>query len=182
MAEQYAYGLSTFKSGAIGTGGIMGGTLAALPLTAKDTVKFVAAEGAVKTFEADNKPRPVIAMVSGGSIETIEATFYDVTPASLALLLGGTAVAAVPYSAGPPEVQAVPAKYEANTTIPQIEKSFEIVTKNGVKTEVVRGLISGSIDWGMGDSGAAMVKAKITILEPTDGTSKAYTITMPASA
>lgn len=174
MAELHAIGIDTLKIGAIGTTGGMGGTLVALPNTVKGSCKFMTAEQGVTSFFADNKPRPIEAIANGGVLETIEGTLYDITPATLVTFLGGTATAAVGPTPGP----AAAAFYEAGTTIPQVEKSLEIVTKNGVKVEMVRVLITSSIDWGLGDEGIFNLKFKGTILEPTDGTSKAYKITM----
>ena len=172
MAETHAIGISTFKIGAIATDGSMGQTLTALPDTVKGSCKFMSTEQGVTPFYADNKMFPVEAIANGGILTTVEGALYDIDPDTLAMFLGGTATAAVPSPAAA-------AFYEAGTTIPQVEKSFEIVTKNGVKTEVVRMLFTSMIDWALSDEGLFTLKFKGTVLAPTDGTSKPYKITMP---
>lgn len=152
--------------GDVGAGGAMGTTLDAMPDTVRGSVQFNTTEPNVSTFHVNNKPRPVEAIVNGDTVESLTCQFYDVSADTLNKLLGG---------------EAGTGTYGAHKVIPQIEQSIEITTKNGYKIEVVRALITGWIEWSLNDDGIASVKMKATVLEPTDGTSAAYTISEPST-
>lgn len=174
MSENHIIGFKSFKMGDVGATGGMGSTLTAAPLSTKGTFKMTTSEPTVQKYYQDGKPRPVEAVVTGNIDEMIEFTFYDLNPASVVDFLGGTATAAVPGTSG--------AKYEASSSLENIEQSFEWESNNGVKYQIVRGLISANLDCNLGEEGIWSVKVKITILEPTDGTSKAWNYVLPTPA
>ncbi len=174
MAEKYAVGIKSFEMGPVGDDGDMGADLEAMPDTVRGSVQFNTTEPNVSTFHVNNKPRPVAAIVNGDVVESIVYKFYDVSAETLALIFGGEATEEEAGTSG--------ASYASHVEIPQIEQSLRLTTKNDNKVEVVRGLITGWIEWSLNDDGIASVNMKSTILEPTDGTSKAYTITNPTPA
>lgn len=168
MAETHIVGITaaSFKMGDVGATGGMGASLTALPATVKGTFKFNTTAPTVAKYYTDLKPRPVQALATGNIDETVEFSFYDTNSAVIVKFFGGTSTPAVAGTSGD--------KFEAPATVSHKEQSFEWKSKNGTTFQIVRGLVTGNLECTLGEDGIWMVKAMVTVLEPTDGTSKAW--------
>lgn len=157
-------GLSSIKIGAIAADGDMGTSLAVLGKTYKDTATFAQEAGQDITHEAEELDDPFLVIPTKGKT-TVKFGIYDVSPANLAAVLGGSVT-----GTSPNEVWNSPDSAEV------IEKSIEIADKAGKTIKIPRASIKASIDYKLAKSGIMVVNVEATVLAPTKSGVKSITI------
>lgn len=115
-------GLKQFLMGDVAPDGGMGTVLTELGPTVIDTALLTTEQPTVNDFPVEEKDDPFYTQVTPGK-KTVTLSVYDVTPASLVRVLGGTATTDASGNA----IWECPQEY------PQIEQSLRLITKkNGI--------------------------------------------------
>jgi hypothetical protein len=162
---KYSIGLTSIKIGAIAGDGGMGTSLTTVGSTVADTCILASEEGQTTDFLIEEQDDPVYSITSQKGKITLAWSCYDVDPDTLVLFFGGTKVT------GPPE------GWEAPDTIAEVEKSIEVVPKNGGKIEIVRAKIAAKFNWSLQKSKLAQIDLVATVLAPTKAATPPMTIT-----
>lgn len=158
-------GLQTLKIGAIAGDGGMGTTLQTIGYTVADTCTLTTEEGQTTDFKVEEQDDPVYSIVSEKGKRTLNWSIYDVDVDTLVLFFGGT------KTVGPPDV------WEAPASESEIEKSIELVAKNGWKVEIPRAKIVAKFQWNFQKTKLAQIDIVATILVPTKVGEAPITIT-----
>jgi hypothetical protein len=164
---KYSIGLTSIKLGAIAGDGGMGTTLVALGNTVSDTCVLATEEGQTAEFKIEEQDDPVYTVQSEKGKTTLTWSCYDIDADILQAYFGGT------VAAGPPKVWSAP------DSVPIIEKSIEIVPKNGGKIEIVRAQIIAKLNWALNKQRLAQIDFVATVLAPTKAATAPMKITNP---
>lgn len=166
MAKK-SIGLKSIKIGAIAGDGGMGATLTQIGATVSDTAGITTAEGSTTDFKIEESDSPFYSLVSDPGKKTFAWSCYDVDPANLVKLLGGS-------------VDGTTGAWAMPDTIPDIEQSIEITTKDLWVIRMPRASVTGRLQWNLQKTKLAQVDMTATILVPTKANTAAATFTPPA--
>lgn len=149
-------GLKLLEMGNIAPDGGMGTSLTPLAATVVDTALISEEAPNVTDFPIEEQDDPFYSNSQAGK-KTFVFSSYDMDPASLVRLQGGTAS----VDASGNNV------YEAPINKPVIEQSFRLTDQKGNVTEIVRGKVDAIVQHKFQKSGLAQVDVTVTILVPT---------------
>lgn len=148
-------GLKKFLMGDVAGDGGMGAVLTELGPTVVDTALLTSEAPTTTDFPVEEYDTPFYSQVTPGK-DTLTLSVYDVEPASLVRVLGGT----VSVDASGNNV------WEAPLESPQIEQSCRLITqKNGI-VDIPRGKISATKQFNFRKSALFQVDISIDILKP----------------
>lgn len=148
-------GLQSLRMGPVANDGGMGTALTVLSATVVDTAVLTNEAATVTDFPIEEQDDPIYSTSVAGK-RTIAWSTYNVTPAALVRVLGGT----VTVDASGNDV------WEAPLNTPQLYQSIELVTLDGDKVELVKVKIDAIIEWNFQKSKLAQVNITGTILKP----------------
>lgn len=163
-AEKRSIGLASIKMGPIDATGGMGTTLTTLALTLADSAELTQEDGTTTDIYSEENDDPTEIIEEKGK-SMLKFSIIDYTPATLKEVLGGdvsgTGSAAV---------------WKAPSSVQIIERSIEVITKSGVKFQIVRARIKAKIVAKFSKKGVAQVDIVATILTPTLSTASPFMI------
>ncbi|WP_343302848.1 hypothetical protein AAHN97_14985 [Chitinophaga niabensis] len=149
-------GLKLLEMGPIAVDGGMGTVLTPLACTVVDTALLTSEAATVTDFPIEEEDDPYYTSSVAGK-KTLTFSSYDMDPASLVRVLGGSATT----DASGNNI------YEAPSATPVIEQSFRLTDQKGNITEIPRGKVDAIIQQKFQKSGLAQVDVTVTVLKPT---------------
>lgn len=162
-------GLKQFLMGSIAGDGGMGTSLTQLGPTVSDTA-ILTNEAPTKTdFTVEEYDTPYYTQVTQGK-DTLSLSVYDVEPASLVRVLGGT----VSVDGSGNNV------WEAPTTVPQIEQSVRLITQKNGTVDIPRGKVSAVKQFNFKKTALFQVDITIDVLIPEKSSVAPIKYTKPA--
>lgn len=164
---QKSIGLSLLRLGAVGATGGMGATLTALGATVADTAVITTEEGSTTDFNIEESDSPFYSFLSTPGKVVFNWSTYDVDTSTLQRFFGGAAPAGTP------------AVWEMPDTIPTLEQSIEITTKDLWKIEIVRASVLARLQWAFQKTKLAQIDFTATVLQPTLTGTKKIKVTEP---
>ena len=169
MAKK-AIGLKTLKMGEIEADGGMSLTLTQIGATVKDTASLTTTEGTKTDFEIEEEDSPYFSIESTPGKKVLAWSIYDVDLDTLARFWGGVVNAA----AG-----GVGRSWDMPDSLPVIERSIEIVTKDDWTLKIPRVSLTAHLQWNLQKTKLAQVDLSGTILTPTKAGVAQVTIVEP---
>lgn len=168
-AEKYAYGIKSVKFGTPTGTDSMPGTLNAWAQTVAGSLTLSEDEAQTKDFNVEEATTPVKTIVTDVGAVTITWRAYDLSPALLAVVKGGTA------STG-----AAPAEhtYGGPVSVAAKDLALQITTTNGVVFNVYNAAVLARFDGGIGRENLLEVEVRASAQDPGDGSSP-YQISFP---
>lgn len=166
MAKK-SFGLASWKMGNIAGDGGMGTSLTQVGATVSDTASLTTDEGSKSDFNIEESDAPFFSTESTAQKQTLNLSSYDVDLDTVARFFGGT------VNAGPPRTWDMP------DTLPVIERSIEINTKDGWKIEIPRASITAKMQWNLQKTKLAQIDISAVILQPTKSGEPKATFTEP---
>lgn len=155
MAAKAEIGLKQFLMGDIAGDGGMGTSLTELGPTVTDTAILSDEAPTTTDFPVEEYDTPFYTQITPGK-STVALSIYDVEPASLVRVLGGT----ISVDASGNNV------WEAPLETPQIEQSVRLITqKNGI-IDIPRGKVSGIKQFNFRKSALFQLDITVDILKP----------------
>lgn len=155
MAETRLLGVSSIQIGAIAADGDVSTTFAALGVTYKDTAEITQAQDA-DTEHICEEFDDAFAVVPGVKKTTIKWSITDATPATLAVILGGTATGVAPTDS-----------WTGPATSSIIEKSVKITPSSGKVITLPRVSLKATIDYKLQRAGIFKVNIEGRVMTPT---------------
>ncbi|GAA0561545.1 hypothetical protein [Chitinophaga japonensis] len=155
MAAKAEIGLKQFLMGDIAGDGGMGTSLTELGPTVTDTAILSDEAPTTTDFNVEEYDYPFYSEITPGK-STVALSVYDVEPASLVRVLGGTAS----IDASGNNV------WEAPRTAPIIEQSVRLITKKGGTVDIPHARISAIKQFNFRKTALFQVELTITILLP----------------
>lgn len=168
MAKK-SIGLSKIEMGDIAVDGGMGTVLTQIGATVSDTAVLANDAPTVTDFNIEEQDDPFFSQSTPGK-RTVKWDSYNVDPATLPQLVGGTYTAATETDG---------AKWEAPATAPVIEQSLKITTKDGWVITIPRGTVDVQMEWNFQKTKLAVLHITYTILTPTKAATPPLTIVNP---
>jgi len=175
-AEKYMYGIASVKFGTpTGTAAMPAASdMATWAQTVQGSLTLSEDESQEKEFFVEETTTPVHSIVTQAGALRVRWRTYDMTPAELAKVKGGTAGST---GAGATRVKT----YAGPVTIDSVEKALEITTTNGAVFSVYKAAVIARFDSAVGREELLQVEAQATALDPGDGGSP-YLIKLPDPA
>lgn len=150
-----SYGLSKIEVADILPDGGIGTTFATLGYTYEGTCKLVEADPEVTTFNAEEIDIPVVEIYKGGKID-LQFSVMDAVPATLALLMGGTASGTTPNR-----------KWESPASKTTVEKTIKITPVEGYTITIPRAKITAKLNAEMSRKNILLTDCIATVMPPT---------------
>lgn len=160
-------GLTSWKMGAIAGDGGMGTSLTQVGATVADSAAMTTETGTTSDFNIEESDSPFYSIESTPGRVVLALSTFDVDLDTMARFWGGT------VTAGPPKV------WEMPDTLPVIERSIELNTKDGWKIEIVRASITARMQWNLKKTALAQLDLEAVILQPTKAATKRMKFTQP---
>ena len=160
MPEKYSVGVSTIKMSVIAADGGMGIALVDVGEILEGTASFETGDPNATEFFSEAKDDPIFRKVKSGT-KTLKFSIADMTPAKVVLFMGGAASGITPAF-----------KYEFADTFPTLERSFEILTPDGITIQIVRAQVSAKVMWALDGKKIAQVDVTAQVLAPTKAATK----------
>lgn len=154
MAKK-SIGLTSWKMGAIAGDGGMGTSLTQVGATVADSAAITTETGTTSDFNIEESDSPYYSIESSPGKVVLALSTFDVDLDTMARFWGGTVLT------GPPRTWDMP------DTLPTIERSIEINTKDGWKLEIPRATITVRMQWNLKKTALAQLDIEATILQPT---------------
>ena len=162
---KYVYGIKSIKFGTVEATAAMPASLTQWAQTVEGSLTLSEAEDTTKDFKVEESATPVKTVISETGALTITWRAYDLLPALIAVVKGGTATSTT--------------KLDAPVTKATIELALEIETTDGAKFLIYKAAIFARIDGAITRGDLAQMEVKATVLSPNDAGSP-YAITFPA--
>ncbi len=157
-----AIGLASIKMGEIAGDGGMGTVLTQVGATVADSAQITTDEGTTTDFNIEESDAPFYSIVSTSQKQTLTWSTYDVDLTTMARFYGGVVTTGTPDTWGMPD------------TLPTLERSIEIIMKDGWKVEIARASINTKMQWNLKKTAMAQLDITATILKPNkEGIDKA---------
>ncbi|HZF64202.1 MAG TPA: hypothetical protein VEZ55_06955 [Chitinophagaceae bacterium] len=156
MAKK-SIGLKSIKMGAIAVDGGMGTVLTQVGATVSDTAALTTEEGTKTDFNIEESDAPFFSIESAPGRKVLAWSSYDVDLDTLSRFWGGTVAAA---SGGNGR------SWEMPDTLPVIERSIEIETKDGWKIQIPRLSLTAKLQWNLQKTKLAQIDLEGVILKP----------------
>ncbi len=173
-AEKFAYGIKSIKFGTpTGTATMpAGGAMTAFAQTVAGSMTISEDEAQTKDFKVEEVTTPVKTTVT--DVGALSATWrcYDISPAILALVKGGTATTPAAPTAH---------TYDGPISVTTKSLALEITTTDDVVFEVYKCAVLARFDGGVGRESILELEVKAIAQDPGDGGSP-YQITFPNPA
>jgi len=150
-------GLAAINVGAIASDGGMGTTLAPLGVTFRDTCQITQEDGEVTELFSEENDDPEHVITRPGKIK-VNFSVMKPDVDTLAKMLGGSVSSST---------------WDAPGAMPEVERSVEIVPKQGLKISIPRLKMDCKIDWSNVGTTPLLITVSGTVLVPTkSGVSK----------
>lgn len=163
-AEKYAYGIASVKFGTPTGSSTMPGSLTQWAQTVQGTLTLSEDESQTKKFFVEETTTPVHIVITEAGALNIRWRAYDLTPATIAIVKGGTAgtdgsgVSTMKTYAGP-------------TSISTMELALQVNTTNGVVFNIYKTAVIARFDSSLSREQLLEVEVQATALDPGSGTS-----------
>ncbi|PZX18108.1 hypothetical protein LX69_01145 [Breznakibacter xylanolyticus] len=164
---KYSFGLKTVKFGTPTGTVAMPAVLEQFAMTVKGSLKLSESEASLKEFYVEEQSAPVEQVIAEDSQLTAEWQCYDIAPAIITKVKGGTVTAGETS-----DTWAAP----GSSSI--IKLAVELETASGVKVLIPKASVVARFDGAMGKEELLMMSIKLTALDPGDGGSP-YSIVIP---
>lgn len=168
-AEKYVFGVKSVKFGTPTGSDEMPGSLTAFAQTVAGSLTLSEDEAQTKDFNVEEVTTPVKTIVT--SVGALTATWraYDLSPATLALVKGGTST-----------TPAAPAAhtYDGPLSVVAKDLALEITTTNDVVIKVYNAAVLARFDGSVGRENLLELEISAIAQDPGDGTSP-YQISFP---
>lgn len=148
------YGLSKIEIADILPDGGVGTTFSTLGYTYEGTCKLVEADPDVTTFNAEEIDIPVVEIYKGGKID-LQFSIMDAVPATLAILMGGSATGSTPNR-----------KWEAPASKTTVEKTIKLTSVEGYKITIPRAKITAKLNAEMSRKNILLTDVVATVMPP----------------
>ena len=162
---KYVYGIKSVKFGTPTGLATMPGTLTAWAQTVEGTFTLAESEDTLKSFKVEETATPVLTIVSEAGEMTLTWSAYDLSPAIIAIVKGGTATGST--------------KWAAPATKPTISLAIEVETTDGAKFNIYKTSIFSTFDGAVTRGDLLQMKTKAVVQDPGSGVSP-FDITFPA--
>jgi hypothetical protein len=160
-------GLTSWKLGAIAVDGDMGTTLTQVGATVQDSAAITTETGTTSDFNIEESDSAFYSIESTPGRVVLALSTYDVDLDTMARFWGGTVVT------GPPKTWDMP------DTLPVIERSLEINTRDGWKLQIPRAAITVRMQWNLKKTALAQLDIEAVVLQPTKAGVKRIKFTQP---
>jgi hypothetical protein len=158
MATINILGVKKLSMGACGALGTMGSTLTEIPEITMDTVVFTTEDDTFFEHKVENYSRPIEYVATGKGKATLVCSTDDISPATMAILKGGTATGTT--------------RWDDSILVSQILQSIEIITKPtlkapyGMKLQIPKAQIKAKADFTMKMGSMAKIDCVCEVLVP----------------
>ncbi|WP_372932442.1 hypothetical protein [Mariniphaga sediminis] len=161
-AEKYAYGIKSVKFGTPTGTNSMPGTLNQWAQTVAGSLTLSEDEAQTKDFNVEEATTPVKSIVTDVGALTANWRAYDLSPALLAVVKGGTAT-----------TPAAPADhtYDGPVSVVAKDLALEITTTNDIVFKVYNAAVIARFDGGVGRENLLEVEVRASAQDPGDGSS-----------
>ncbi|MEZ2446125.1 hypothetical protein AB6805_30630 [Chitinophaga sp. RCC_12] len=160
-------GLSKIEFGDVAGDGGMGTVLAEFGATVSQTAVLANESPTVTDFPIEEQSAPFYSVSIDGKT-TLAWSSYNVEPASLVLVKGGTVT-----------TDASGTTWNAPNETPNMEKSLKVTMKDGTVVQVPRGKIDAVFQWNFQKDKLAQVDLTYTILLPEKANTPMLSIKTP---
>lgn len=147
-------GLSKIELGPIANDGGMGTVLTEFGATVSETAVIQNEDPTVTDFPIEEQTAP-FASVSVDGKTTMTWSSYNVEPASLVLVKGGTTT-----------TDASGTRWNAPLETPNIELSVRATMKDGTIFEIIRGKVNAKLVWNLQKTKLVQIDFTVTALQP----------------
>jgi hypothetical protein len=167
---KYAYGIASVKYGTP-TGTASMPSVTSWAQTVQGSLVLSEAESTTKDFYVEETSSPVVSLVTEAGALTITWRAYDLTPALLVIMKGGTAGV---QGSGSSQMQS----YAGPVTIDSLNLALEITTTSGVVFSIYNAACLCRFDSSISREQLLEVEVTATVQDPGDGGSP-YLIELP---
>ncbi len=157
MAKK-SIGLESIKMGLIAGDGGMGTTLTQIGATVSDSASITTEEGTTTDFPIEENDAPFFSIQSTAQKQTLAWSTYDVDLDTMARFYGGTVVVGTGGEGD---------SWDMPDTLPVLERSIEVITKDGWRIQIPRASINTKMQWNLSKTKLAQLDITATILQPT---------------
>lgn len=171
-AEKYAYGIKSVKFGTPTGSNTMPGSLTAFAQTVAGSFTLSEDEAQTKDFKVEEVTTPVKTTVT--DVGALSATWrcYNISPAILAMVKGGTATTPAAPTAH---------TYDGPVSVATKDLALEITTTDNVVFAVYKAAVLARFDGSMGRENILELEVRAIAQDPGNGESP-YKITFPNPA
>jgi len=155
MAQKFAFGIKSMKSGGIDPVTGLPTALEDVGDIYKDTGEWIENDGTTTPHRSEFKNTPVVTVVEPGD-EEFRFTLMDTSAKNLAKLCGGTVT----------EVIDQPDVWNKPKGVPNIEMSFVLQTEDGTEVTIHRGKVVGKRRLTPTRTGMFLIDVAVTPQEP----------------
>jgi hypothetical protein len=163
---KYSSGISKIEMGAIAGDGGPGLTLATVGDIYEGTAEFIQEDHAVTEHYSEIADDPFLIVTKKGKL-TVKFTVVDVLPSQLVLFLGGTSAGTGPAFT-----------WDSPLTVPSIEQTLKITTRENYTIVIPRAKILSKISWNLGKTEVAKVDVEATVMTPTKAATAPVKLTL----
>ncbi len=156
MAKK-SIGLESLKMGAIAADGGMGTALTQISATVSDSAALTTEEGSTTDFNIEESDAPFFSIQSSAQKQTLGWSSYDVDLDTMVRFYGGVVATAADGKVS----------WDMPDTLPVLERSIEIVTKDGWKINIPRASITTKMQWNLQKTKLAQLDMTAVLLAPT---------------
>jgi hypothetical protein len=164
---KYSFGLKTVKFGTPTGTATMPTTLEQFAMTVKGSLKLSESDPSLKEFTVEEQSSPVEQVISEDSKLTVEWQCYDISPAIISKVKGGTVTAGTNDDT-----------WAAPSSSSIIKLALQIETPGGIKINIPRASVVARFDGTIGKEELLTMSVKVTALDPGDGGSP-YSVVIP---
>lgn len=174
MAKKFI-GLKQLRMGPVAGDGGMGTSLTVLQATVVDTATITNEAPTTTDFPIEEQTDPFYTTSVAGKKSFVFST-YDMTPAALVRLMGGTATDASGNAVDP----SAAVRWNAPQDTPQIEQSFEITTQDNAIIRIPRGKVTVVMNLNFKKSALPQADVTVDILKPEKANLEPLSILLPS--
>lgn len=171
---KYAYGIASVKYGTPTGTATMPGSLTQWAQTVQGSLTLSEEESTLKEFYVEETTTPVVSLVTEAGAMTITWRAYDLTPALIVIMKGGSAGV---QGTGASQMLS----YAGPVTIDTEDLALEITTTSGVVFSIYKAACLCRFDSAISREQLLEVEVQATVLDPGDGGSP-YLIELPDPA
>lgn len=168
---KYAYGIASVKYGTPTGYSTMPGSLTQWAQTVQGSLTLSEEESTTKDFYVEETTTPVVSLVTEAGALSVTWRAYDLTPALLVIMKGGTAGV---QGSGTSQYQT----YAGPVTITTVDLALRITTTSGIIFDIFKASCLCRFDSSISREQLLEVEVTATVLDPGSGTTP-YHVELP---
>ena len=163
---KYSSGIAKIEMGNVAVDGGPGLTLISIGDIYEGTAEFTQDDAEVTEHYSEISDDPFLVVQKKGKM-TVKFSVVDVLPSQLVLFLGGSAAGTGPAFT-----------WDSPATVPSIEQTLKITTREGYTITIPRAKIMAKVNWNLGKTEVAKVDVEATVMTPAKAATAAVKLTL----